>query len=321
MEMLMVWVVAVAGMAVGAVLSTIFFRLRAADIIDSAVSVGRSVLEVEVATQSSRARSAETDLLQARLEVQRMQEAADGWRRALESLSEERVRLSERANRVNALEADAARLALQTRLTEEEMRRLSASEAQKEQVIASLREEMHQHDAANSALQARLDTSLRLLHQSNERRAALEEQVTRIGSLEQQLRDANARHAQLHQHLLELRASTGRDSGHLAAQLGATREAAERLGQELAASRGVHAAAAEMPGGASGVLEALMREVAELRHWTRTVFDARLHELMARQQGHGTAESAAPPVSRAVRRHSPARPPVTVVAGRRRPRR
>lgn len=303
METLMVWVVAVAGMAVGAVLSTVFFRMRAAAIVESAVALGRSALEVEVATQSSRARSAETDLMQARLEVQRMQEAADGWRRALESLSEERVRLSERANRVATLEADAARLALQTRLTEEEMRRLSASEAQKEQVIASLRDEIRQHDAANAAVQARLDTSLRLLHQSNERRAALEEQVLRVGPLEQQLREANARHAQLHQHLLELRASTGRDSGHLAAQLGATREAAERLGRELAASRGVHAAAVQAPGGASAALEALMREVAGLRHWASTLVEGRL-----------AADGRA-------RRHALARPSATVVAGRRRLRR
>ncbi len=278
MEMLMVWVVAVAGTAVGAVLSTVFFRVRAGAIIDSAVALGRSALEVEVATQSSRARSAETDLLQARLEMQRMQEAADGWRRALESLSEERVRLSERANRVATLEADAARLALQTRLTEEEMRRLSASEAQKEQVIASLRDQMRQHDAAGAALQARLDTSLRLLHQSNERRAALEEQVSRFGPLEQQLRDANARHAQLHHHLLELRAS-------------------------------------------SGAFDALKREVADLRHWARTVLDGKLHDLQAWQQRHGTGESAALPASRRVRHHSAARPSATVVAGRRRLRR
>jgi DNA recombination protein RmuC len=278
MEMLMVWVVAVAGMAVGAVLSTVFFRMRAAAIIDSAVALARSALEVEVATQSSRARSAETDLLQARLEVQRMQEGADGWRRALESLSEERVRLSERANRVATLEADAARLALQTRLTEEEMRRLSASEAQKEQVIASLRDEMRQRDAANAAVQARLDTSSRLLHQSNERRAVLEEQVSRAGPLEQQVRDANARHAQLHQHLLESRAS-------------------------------------------AGVFDALKREVAELRHWARTVLDGKLQDLQAWQQRQGTGESAAPPAAKGARRHSPARPSATVVAGRRRLRR
>ncbi|MES2481858.1 MAG: hypothetical protein V4609_07670 [Pseudomonadota bacterium] len=278
MEMLMVWVVGVAGMAVGAVLSTIFFRMRAAAIVDSAVALGRSALEVEVATQSSRARSAETDLMQARLEVQRMQEAADGWRRAVESLSEERVRLSERANRVATLEADAARMALQTRLTEEQMRRLSASEAQKEQVIASMQDEIRQHDAANAAVQARLDTSVRLLHQSNERRAALEVQVSRVGPLEQQLRDANARHAQLHRQLLESRAS-------------------------------------------SGAFDALKREVAELRHWARTVLDGKLQDLQAWQQRHGTSDSAIPPVSRPARRHSAARPYATVVAGRRRLRR
>lgn len=321
METLMVWVVAVAGMAVGAVLATVFFRLRAADIIDSAVALGRSSLEAEVATQSSRARSAETDLLQARLEVQRMQEAADGWRRTVESLNEDRVRLSERANRVAMLEADAARLALQTRLTEEEMRRLSASEAQKEQVIASLRDQLREQDEAGAALQARLDASLRLLHQSNERRAALEQQALRLGPLEQQLRDANARHAQLHQDLLQLRASSGRDSGHLAAQLGATREAAERLGRELAASRGVHAAAVEAPAVAPGALEALKREVAELRHWAGTVLEGTLKDLLAWQQRHGMAESAAEPSPRGARRHSSVRPSATAVAGRRRLRR
>jgi len=259
--------IAAASMAVGALLAAIAFRLRAAAIIEAAVVQGRAPVEADVATQSERARAAEADLLQARLEVQRLQQTSDGWRRALDTVGEEKTRLAERASRLATLEADHARTQLQMRMTEETMRRLSASEAQKEQHIQSLQERLRAVDADAGGLQARLDSALRMLHDAGERRAALEAQAARVEWLEQQLRESSLRQVRQQQQPAGQAAGAAepaRDSGRLLTELTATRDATERLRQELAATRGVGLAN-------QSTVERLAGQLDELQHWAAAI--------------------------------------------------
>ena len=133
--------IAAGGLAVGAVLATVVFRVRAHDILDAAVAHGRASLQAEVATLSERLRVAQEDVLHLRQERLRSQEEGESLRRSLETLTLDQARLLERASRLSALEAEVARLTLQWRMGEVELRRLSASEAQKSEALASLTEQ------------------------------------------------------------------------------------------------------------------------------------------------------------------------------------
>jgi len=148
---------ALAGMTVGAMLAAIFFRVRLHDVLEAAVSHGRESLQIDLATHVERLRALEAEALQGRQELLRLRQEADTLQRELEMAGHHRARLSERAARVPALEAQARRLTLQLRMTEEEMRRLAASEARQAQALASRQEE-----AARQALgHARLDEAIR----------------------------------------------------------------------------------------------------------------------------------------------------------------
>ncbi len=130
-------VVALAGLAVGALLAAIFLRLRLHDMLEAAVAHGRAGLDVEVATQAERLRSQETQLLQARQDLLRLRQEAEALRQEREEAGHERARLVERGARIPSLESQVARLELQLRLVQEELVRLAASEAQKAQALAA----------------------------------------------------------------------------------------------------------------------------------------------------------------------------------------
>ena len=135
------WVVAIAGVAVGAVGATVVFRGRLQDILAAAVAHGRSQLQTEIGALSERLASAQAEALQLRQERLTWQSEGESLRRSLEALTLDQARLTERASRVTSLESETARLTLQLRMTEEELRRLAASEAQKAQALASLSEQ------------------------------------------------------------------------------------------------------------------------------------------------------------------------------------
>lgn len=134
-------VIAAGGLAVGAVLATVVFRVRSHDILDAAVAHGRASLQAEVATLGERLRVAHEDVLQLRQERLRALEEIESLRRSQEVLTLDQARLRERVGRIPPLESEVARLTLQCRMAEEELRRLAASEAQKSQALASLGEQ------------------------------------------------------------------------------------------------------------------------------------------------------------------------------------
>lgn len=135
------WVVAVAGVAVGAAGAMVVFRGRMQNILSAAVAHGRSLLQTEIGALSERLASTQAEALQLRQERLTWQSEGESLRRSLEALTLDQARLTERASRVAALESENARLTLQLRMTEEELRRLAASESQKAQALASLSEQ------------------------------------------------------------------------------------------------------------------------------------------------------------------------------------
>ncbi len=180
------WAIAVAGaagLAVGAVLTTVVFRTRMNDLLAGAVAHGRSMLQVEVATLSERLQVVQTELVTVRQERMRSQQEAQNLSRSLESMKVDQVRLSERASRVAGLEAEIARLTLQWRMAEEEVRRLAASEAQKAQALASLTEQARRLERDEAHIDQVLapirmelsDLRQRLLQVLGARRLAVEE--------------------------------------------------------------------------------------------------------------------------------------------------
>lgn len=236
-------VIAAAGLAVGAVLAAVFFRYRSEMVVDAAVSHARSGLEIELATQLERLHATEAELGAARQDVVHLSEAMEGWRKAADVASADKARLAERASRLPILEAQAARMTLQVRMGEEQLRRLAASEAHKDESLRSAQAQVQQLETAQGALQARLDAAVQALHRAGERRAVLEEQAARAHGMEQQLRQAQQRWSACQQELVDQRSAAEQERRRLNSELAAARDALERVRGELAAARALLLAA------------------------------------------------------------------------------
>lgn len=136
------WLVAGAAMAVGALVATIFFRVRAHAILEAAVGHGRAGLQSEIAAQAQVRQDLETQLLLTRQDSLRYARDAQGLRQKIDALVQDRARLAQRSSRLPELEAERTRLLLQLRMAQEELRRLATSEAEKAQALAFLHEQM-----------------------------------------------------------------------------------------------------------------------------------------------------------------------------------
>lgn len=146
MDMFWTLVVVVAGVAVGALIATVWFRVRAHDLLEAAVAHGREGLQIELATQVERLRALEAEALQARQDLLRARQDGEVLQRDLLAANQDRARLSERASRVATLEAQAKRAALQLRMSEQELRRLAASEAQKTEALRAQADQARRRD-------------------------------------------------------------------------------------------------------------------------------------------------------------------------------
>jgi DNA recombination protein RmuC len=207
------------------------------------VAQGRAPLMVELATVAERLRVAQEEVLAARQEADRLQVESNGWRRALDSSATERAALTERAMRSAVLEADASRAALQLRVHEEELRRLSGADAQKAERIEALKAEVDRLEREAGAQQAQRDILARSLHETSQRRAALEEQASRLPQLEEEVRQAKARAATRGVQLDQVADAVADSQRQLMAVLSATQEATVRLRDELSIARAARSAA------------------------------------------------------------------------------
>lgn len=222
--------------AAGAVVAWLFARFRAAEALRLEVTA-RQDCETRAALLQDRLLRAEQDVATARSRGDTLEAQGREWRDALDLATNEQARLTERASRVPGLEAESARLAEALATSGREVQRLAASEAQKAEAATALADRVKNAEAASEELSARMDATVDLLREAGERRAALEEQATRVSPLEQELAGVRTKLEATSAALSELREASGRDVGRLSAELAAEQQAVGEARQELAAVR------------------------------------------------------------------------------------
>ena len=124
----------VAGIVIGIVLT----RSRTQAQVAAALAQAGNAAQVELAQASERLRAGEQALAGLRAELERARSEGQAWRNDLDASRDEAARLHERASRVATLEAERAQLDDQLRGAGGEVLRVSASEAQKSQLVNSL---------------------------------------------------------------------------------------------------------------------------------------------------------------------------------------
>ncbi|QBR02471.1 DNA recombination protein RmuC [Paraburkholderia pallida] len=152
---------------------------------------------------------------------------------ALRETNERKAALEEQATRIPALENNINGLTEQLRKTEEELRRISSNEAQQRQLAESLKSNAEQSGIEHRAVEERLKVASRELQEANERKASLEEQVARIPHLERKLAATEERLTEINNQLTELKESSGRENGRLAAELSAEQQAHKLIRGQL----------------------------------------------------------------------------------------
>ncbi|MEX3815957.1 DNA recombination protein RmuC [Paraburkholderia sp. BR13439] len=261
MDLLVGSAILVVGLIVGAVIAWILTRGRDGLRVQAAVSQAQSASQVQVTQLEERLRATTEELRAARDALEQHERQSGSMREELDKVRGEQARLTERSSRVPALEEEIQNLREEVRSSVEQLRQVSASEAQKQQLVASLTEQTKQLEDDSRVLAHKLETTATTLKDVNERKAALEEQATRIPELEGKIAATLALLSSVDNQLTELRESSGRQNGKLLAELEAERQAAALIRDELVGVKGSRATA-------EGELARLTDELTELR--TRT---------------------------------------------------
>ncbi len=183
------------------------------------------------------------DLRIARDTREQLERQSNALRDELANVRDELARLSERSSRVPALEAEILKFGEQVRSGADELRLISTSEAQKQQLVASLTERVNQFESDNRELAHKLTLTSTSLQEAHERKAALEGQVSRIPELERKIAETGELLSSSNGQLTELRESSGRQNGKLSAELEAEKQAAALVRGELVDAKSARAAA------------------------------------------------------------------------------
>lgn len=133
---------ALAGLLVGLVLAFALSRARASEILALGHSQGRSAAQTELREAVEQVRALEAQRVVQGQQRLTLQAQLEPLLREVEEGRIERIRLRERAGRVVSLEAEVARLELQVRMAEEELRRLRASDAKRARMLRGAQEEL-----------------------------------------------------------------------------------------------------------------------------------------------------------------------------------
>jgi len=173
----------------------------------AAAAAATTALQVEVAQAVEKVRSATRELESAKEDSRQKSHLLSTVQNSLDELKDEQARLAERLLRLPQVEAELRSTAEQLKTSLDENRCLASSEAQKAQVVESLRERLQVLQVGHSALEEQIRDTSAQLRESLQRRATLEEQVIRIPDLDTKLRDASGQLAELN---TELRASAER---------------------------------------------------------------------------------------------------------------
>jgi len=221
------------GILIGTVLTWITCSARENAKVQAAIAESAATSRVQIAQLEERIRFASQELQVTRDARDYSQTQESNLREQLEQTRNEQARLTERSLRVPSLEADLADVEEQLRKINEALRISSASEAQKQQLVTSLTSQNGELEAQAAEVKTRLATVSASLLESNERRAALEEQAARIPELQRKLDDNEGRLRATDLQLTELRESSGRQNGALVAELDATRETLHQVRLDL----------------------------------------------------------------------------------------
>jgi len=159
----------IAGLVVGLALA----RARGRAELNAALAQAGNAAQVELAQVRERLRASEQECAATRTELERLRREGLGWRSELDASRDERARLTERASRVAPLEAEIAQLADKLRAAGDELLRLSASQAQKTQLVASLGARVAELERDAAAMAAELAARSGALQAAGEELAQL----------------------------------------------------------------------------------------------------------------------------------------------------
>lgn len=158
----------------------------------------RSESTSEVATARERVRGLEADAQKMTGELQRLKVQSDEWRTALDAARDDRAQLTERAARVPVVEAQLARLTEQFQGAQQDILRLSKSEAEKASALASEQDRGTELEASfvgerqklmseHQQLATKVEQMQVDLDATREDRTQLSERAARVPALDRQL--------------------------------------------------------------------------------------------------------------------------------------
>lgn len=235
---------AIAGLLAGILLCWLVMRSRVTSAAQAAAAQGRAEVQIELASAKERVRSLEEDRQTALANYEAVKVQASQWRDALDTARDERAQLTERASRVPALEAQVTTLQEEQKTAQQEVLTLSTSEAEKAQSLKSVSARLSEVEDASVELERKLAAASTLLQESNERRATLEAEITRLPVVEEKLAQTELSLAATQQQAADLREASGR----INAELKAEREAMGALCADWQAERLLREAAERQVG-------------------------------------------------------------------------
>jgi DNA recombination protein RmuC len=178
--------------------------------------------------------------------------------RELHEANERRASLEEATGRIPTLEAANSGLTEEVRKTAEELRRVSASEAQQRQLAESTSISLDKATTQLRDVEGRYKVVLQELQDAGERRATLEEQAAQIAPLVAKLDTTEARLLETSKQFSELRETSGRLNGQLEAELAAEKDACALVRKQYESESGTRRIA-------DSEIARLSEELAELR--------------------------------------------------------
>ncbi|MFL9986701.1 DNA recombination protein RmuC [Paraburkholderia sediminicola] len=233
METVAGFAISIVSLILGAVAAWVLLRSGEAMRVQAAVSRSQSESQIQIAQLEERLRASGDDLKLARGSRDGAEHQANALREELVAVRDEQARLTERSSRVPVLEAEIRTLSDQVRSSADELRVVVASEAQKQQLVASLTEQVARLERDLADAERKVEQTSSELQVANERRAALEEMASRIPELDRKMVETAESLTGTERALSELRESSGRQNGKLSAELDAERLAAGLVRDEL----------------------------------------------------------------------------------------
>ena len=243
MDLVAGFTISIVSLVVGALIAWMMSRNRETMRVQTAIAQAQSESQIQLAQLEERLRASVEDLKSAREAREESERQANASREELGTVRDEQARLAERSSRVPVLEAEIRTLGDQVGNRADELRVVAASEAQKQQLVTSLIEQVAQLERDLTDSTRKLEQTSAELQVTNERKATLEEQASRIPELDRKIAETEESLTTTARHLTELRESSGRQNGKLSAELDAERLAATLVRDELEQFKGARASA------------------------------------------------------------------------------